>query len=65
VAGESGANVRAGFEGPGLHDLHKSDERIHQQIIAGVKGEMPSFAKKERFGRSGADRLSANVAQPA
>ena len=35
-----------GDEGPDLHDLHKSDERIHQLITAGVKGEMPSFAKK-------------------
>jgi mono/diheme cytochrome c family protein len=35
-----------GDEGPGLHDLHKSDEHIHQQITDGVKGEMPSFAKK-------------------
>jgi mono/diheme cytochrome c family protein len=35
-----------GDEGPDLHDLRKSDERIHQLITAGVKGEMPSFAKK-------------------
>lgn len=35
-----------GDEGPDLHDLHKSDERIHQLITAGVKGEMPSFARK-------------------
>jgi mono/diheme cytochrome c family protein len=35
-----------GDEGPDLHDLRKSDKRIHQLITAGVKGEMPSFAKK-------------------
>ena len=35
-----------GDEGPDLHDLRKSDERIHQLITTGVKGEMPSFAKK-------------------
>src|SRR6202163_1042469 len=34
-----------GDEGPDLHNLRKSDERIHQQITDGVKGEMPSFAK--------------------
>ena len=35
-----------GDEGPDLHDLHKTDSRIHQVITAGIKGEMPSFAKK-------------------
>src|SRR5262245_7731659 len=35
-----------GDEGPDLHDLHKSDQRIHQVIANGIKGEMPSFAKK-------------------
>lgn len=35
-----------GDEGPDLYDLHKSDARIHQVITAGIKGEMPSFAKK-------------------
>jgi mono/diheme cytochrome c family protein len=35
-----------GDEGPDLHDVHKSDARIHQVITAGIKGEMPSFAKK-------------------
>jgi mono/diheme cytochrome c family protein len=35
-----------GDEGPDLHDLHKSDGRIHQVITAGIKGEMPSFGKK-------------------
>jgi mono/diheme cytochrome c family protein len=35
-----------GDEGPDLHDLRKSDARIHQVITAGIKGEMPSFAKK-------------------
>ena len=35
-----------GDEGPDLHDLHRSDARIHDVIIAGIKGEMPSFGKK-------------------
>src|SRR3954469_3406633 len=35
-----------GDEGPDLHDLHRSDARIHDVITAGIKGEMPSFAKK-------------------
>jgi mono/diheme cytochrome c family protein len=35
-----------GDEGPDLHDLRKSDDRIHQLITGGVKGQMPSFAKK-------------------
>jgi mono/diheme cytochrome c family protein len=35
-----------GDEGPDLHNLHRSDARIHQVITAGIKGEMPSFGKK-------------------
>ena len=35
-----------GDEGPDLHDLNKSDGRIHEVITAGIKGEMPSFGKK-------------------
>jgi mono/diheme cytochrome c family protein len=35
-----------GDEGPDLHDLRKSDARIHQVVTGGIKGEMPSFAKK-------------------
>jgi mono/diheme cytochrome c family protein len=35
-----------GDEGPDLHDLHKSDARIRQVITGGIKGEMPSFARK-------------------
>jgi len=35
-----------GDEGPDLHNLHRSDARIHRVIIAGIKGEMPSFGKK-------------------
>ena len=35
-----------GDEGPDLHDLHRSDARIHEVITAGIKGEMPSFGKK-------------------
>ena len=37
-----------GDEGPDLHSLHRSDARIHEVIIAGIKGEMPSFGKKLR-----------------
>ena len=37
-----------GDEGPDLHDLHRSDARIHEVIAAGIKGEMPSFGKKLR-----------------
>ena len=35
-----------GDEGPDLHNVHKSDARIHEVITAGIKGEMPSFGKK-------------------
>ena len=35
-----------GDEGPNLHNLHRSDARIHEVITAGIKGEMPSFSKK-------------------
>ena len=35
-----------GDEGPDLHNLHKSDARIHQVVAFGIKGEMPSFGKK-------------------
>ena len=35
-----------GDEGPSLYDLVKSDARIATIIKGGVKGEMPSFAKK-------------------
>src|SRR5437868_7917629 len=35
-----------GDEGPDLHNLHRSDARIHEVITAGIKGEMPSFRKK-------------------
>ena len=35
-----------GDEGPDLYNLHKSDARIHQVVTSGIKGEMPSFAKK-------------------
>ncbi|HEX3420976.1 MAG TPA: cytochrome c [Candidatus Udaeobacter sp.] len=35
-----------GDEGPDLHNLHKNDDRIHEVITAGIKGEMPSFGKK-------------------
>jgi mono/diheme cytochrome c family protein len=35
-----------GDEGPSLYNLVKSDARITTIIKGGVKGEMPSFAKK-------------------
>ena len=35
-----------GDEGPSLYNLAKSDARIATIIKGGVKGEMPSFAKK-------------------
>ena len=35
-----------GDEGPSLYNLAKSDARITAIIKGGVKGEMPSFAKK-------------------
>jgi mono/diheme cytochrome c family protein len=35
-----------GDEGPDLHNLHRSDARIHEVITTGIKGEMPSFGKK-------------------
>jgi len=35
-----------GDEGPDLHGLEVSDRRIATVIKRGIKGEMPSFAKK-------------------
>jgi mono/diheme cytochrome c family protein len=35
-----------GDEGPSLYNLVKSDARITTIIKGGIKGEMPSFAKK-------------------
>ena len=35
-----------GDEGPDLHNLHRSDARIHEVITTGIKGQMPSFGKK-------------------
>jgi mono/diheme cytochrome c family protein len=46
-----------GDEGPDLHDLHKTDARIHQVITTGIKGEMPSFARK--LGESDVRALTA------
>ena len=40
------ADDATGDEGPDLHNVHKSDARIHQIITGGIKGEMPSFGKK-------------------
>jgi|SRR3984893_9960675 mono/diheme cytochrome c family protein len=35
-----------GDEGPDLHKVTKTDERIKSMILNGVKGEMPAFGKK-------------------
>ena len=35
-----------GDEGPDLHGLTKSDERIGKIVRNGIKGEMPAFGKK-------------------
>jgi len=35
-----------GDEGPDLHKVTKTDERIKSMILNGVKGEMPVFGKK-------------------
>jgi mono/diheme cytochrome c family protein len=35
-----------GDEGPDLHDLRKSDEKLQRIIKGGIKGEMPAFGKK-------------------
>ena len=40
------ADDATGDEGPDLHGLTKSDERIKSIITNGVKDEMPSFKKK-------------------
>ena len=40
------ADDATGDEGPDLHGVTKSDERISAIITNGVKGEMPSFKKK-------------------
>jgi mono/diheme cytochrome c family protein len=40
------ADDATGDEGPDLHGLTKSDGRIKAIITNGIKGEMPSFAKK-------------------
>ena len=36
----------SGDEGPDLRDLDASDRRITKVVTKGIKGEMPSFAKK-------------------
>jgi mono/diheme cytochrome c family protein len=35
-----------GDEGPDLHKVTKTDERIKSTILKGIKGEMPAFGKK-------------------
>jgi mono/diheme cytochrome c family protein len=35
-----------GDEGPDLHKVAKTDQRIKSTILNGVKGEMPAFGKK-------------------
>lgn len=50
-----GADAR-GDDGPDLHALEISDRRITTVITRGIKGEMPSFAKKH-----GADDIAALI----
>jgi len=51
-----------GDEGSDLHNLHRSDTRIHEVITAGIKGEMPSFGEKLGDPRCAAtNRLLANI----
>jgi mono/diheme cytochrome c family protein len=40
------ADDASGDEGPDLHGLTKSDERIKTIVTNGIKGEMPAFGKK-------------------
>ena len=40
------ADDATGDEGPDLHGLTHSDERIKAIVTNGIKGEMPSFKKK-------------------
>lgn len=40
------ADDATGDEGPDLHGLTKSDQRIKVIITNGIKGEMPAFGKK-------------------
>jgi mono/diheme cytochrome c family protein len=46
-----------GDEGPDLHALQVSDRYIATMITRGIKGEMPSFAKK--LGAADIDALAA------
>jgi mono/diheme cytochrome c family protein len=48
-----------GDEGPDLHDVEVSDRYISNMITHGMKGEMPSFAKK--LGKGEIVRLTAYV----
>lgn len=40
------ADDATGDEGPDLHGLHKTDERLRLLIKNGIKGEMPRFREK-------------------
>jgi len=40
------ADDATGDEGPDLHGLHKTDERLRLLIKNGIKGEMPRFNEK-------------------
>jgi len=44
------ADDATGDEGPDLHGVRKSDERITSMIMNGVKGEMPKFGQKFKDG---------------
>jgi mono/diheme cytochrome c family protein len=51
------ADDATGDEGPDLHGLHKTDERLHLLIKNGIKGEMPRFG--EKLGDAEVDALVA------
>ena len=40
------ADDATGDEGPDLHGLHKTDDRLRLLIKNGIKGEMPRFGEK-------------------
>jgi mono/diheme cytochrome c family protein len=51
------ADDASGDEGPDLHGLHKTDERLRLLIRNGIKGEMPRFG--EKLGAGDVDALIA------
>jgi mono/diheme cytochrome c family protein len=51
------ADDATGDEGPDLHGLRKTDERLRLRIKNGIKGEMPRF--KEKLAETDLDALVA------